>query len=266
TFGLVLVTAVSALELGTHGEFFRNVVVGNAAPLSLSHVWKTGGKALLAGLAGTSFAIALGAVVRRDSTSIVLRTWLAVALGVGLFSLAKTGSDENYLIEASVPAAGLAALVMVGNGRRLALRVAIAAVWGAIAVTMEHRSSESSSTDSRDRALEALRDAPPPVWVQSPELAVACGKPVVMLDTYNFRLLEEAGVFDPGALADRFNRRDFRAVLLDFDPFVDPRVPTYQGAPRVSPAFVDAMRENYRESARIGRYRLLVPITAPAGR
>jgi hypothetical protein len=263
TFALGLAASIGSLLVATHGEFFRNVVVGNAAPLSASHVWKTGGKALLAGLAGVPFVLALGALPRGDAKRRALAAWGAIALGVGLLSLAKTGSDENYLIEASAPAAVLAAIAIVGTGERLALRTAAAAAWGVVAL-LGSGEGDAAPSDARARALAALREAPDPVWVQPPDLAVECGKPVVMLDAYNFELLEAAGVFDPGALADRIRRGEIASALLDFDPSAEAGEPTYQGAPRVSPALVAVWREGWRVSARYGRYVMLVPTNRAA--
>ncbi len=275
-FGLGVGIPVVLTQVVTRGAFLDNVLAGNAAPFAFSHVFRTGTKALAAGLSGVPFALALLWLVAGGGRSCepavrALGLYGSIALTIGLLSLAKTGSDENYLIESATAAAALASMGLsseffrreIGGGF---VAKGLAAAWGVAVIALggwAPTGDAAVAEAKRQEAISILAETPGTIWAQPPDIAVACGKPVVMLDSYNFSLLEIEGLFDPGPFAERIRRGEFAAVLLDFDPF-DPRTraPTYQGAPRVSPALVDALRERYRVRAPIGRYRLLEPLTS----
>ena len=225
--------------------------VPGSSPLSLVSR-PLGALAVFLGLAALPLILAAPALLSATDARLRLPAcYLLAALAVSLAGSTKLGSDTYYFMEplaASLILAGAGWTRLVGS-QAAPLRQAPAALLAGVflvgiasSVGMTGRMAEFRYR-SNEEAVRLAAQAPGDVLVEDENVALKCGKPLTMMDSFAFAYLEKRGRWDPGPLNRRILGREFGAILLR-GPVEHPS--HYQGENYWPPTTLEAMDRAYR--------------------
>lgn len=278
--GVVTATALVMSSL-TDGRFLEQTIGNNVIPFRPATVPKH-----LAFYLPQSFTVLILAGVglcagrRVGPASVTMRLYALATTVVGIVSIARMGSNYNYLLEATAVltvfgGVGFTRLLRViesvqadnrGPGRIRTAGAALlaAAMTSAMSLPVFTLWVSAEYPPDQSALIAAIRERPGPVLTERDSLAVMlAGKEPIAGDPIGISSISLDGRWDPAPLHALIRSQAFSMVVLNA-PLEE--TPNYDGFPWWPPDTLEQLRQRYRFEGRLGRYYLYVPDRSAAQR
>jgi len=223
SLGLFLV-----LNLLTHGGFFFNIVTANINRFmwdllehNLANVWET-----------LPYLVVLSAVFMLTAYRIDVRGyWLAapylLASAVTALTIAKIGSNVNYLFELSAGLSLMAGTVLAASGRRWWARGVLIALLAVQSAHLVGSVKEVSAKQAEMRnylyrnspyVLSEIKSTNGPVLADGLMGLLPLAGRQIYLQPFEFTQLSDAGVWDETPLVDAIKNKKFGLIAIVVSP------------------------------------------------
>ena len=259
--GALVVGTFAVLLVWTQGALWFHLITANANTLDadiLGHYIREAGRGLP--LFFLLLAVFLVAGLIRHAQSWWLVAPYALGAGAAALTIAKIGSDVNYLYELSAALClGMGALLALARSAkhgRLAWSAALIAllavqVWGAAALSAQKYLAITRERVARPGITSALYEFLEDrerlvVADEAMGLLALAGKPIEF-QPFELSALARAGLWDETPFLERLRRGDY-PILTVFNPRLNP----YLRAERWTPAMLRVLNTYYRPVDTIG--------------
>ena len=270
-FGLIVLGSCAGilfwLNRATEGLAALNLLeVPGASPLNL-------GSRPLGALAGFLSSAALPLILAAPALLRVAQgdrrlrfplCYFLAALVVSMAGSTKLGSDTYYFMEplaASLVLSGVGLGFLMEEGMDSLRKAPAAALVGlftvgiAGSVGLTARIAEFRY-EPNDRVIQLAAQASGDVLIEDENVALKCGKPVMIMDPFAFAYMEKRSRWDAGPLNRRILARDFGAIILR-SPLEHPS--HYQGEIYWATTTLEAMERAYRMEEMVDGYFVYRP-------
>ena len=273
TLGLAVVGFL-LLQLGSDGRFLENFRAVGSGGFTLERIKDGPVRFTLALIVSTkqnyATALLLGPAVvalllnARQRRFSLWDWYFLFVIGLTIVIFTSPGTDPNHLLELEVagvlvlagwlphPAAESAPASEEWAARGL---VVVALVFGLVYAGFIWKEGPSADAIPAATLTAALPDGP--LLTEDATPAILLGRRPVVMDAFAYRLLVERGRLDPEPLAQRLERREFRALVL-LRLLDDPHRQLMQDL-HFGKRVTDAMRRSYRFKQQLGAYYLYEP-------
>ena len=271
TFVALVVGACFLIEVATVGNFLSNVITANVAPPDFRTAFHVTKEATLesfflvfmCGVAGAMVIISSTNTARRMKSE--LGRFIAVAATVSTIyftaTTLKPGGAGNYFLEPLFLWAILAGALFdflrdeLGAFRRVAVLCVATFVWALPLLQISAADVEASRSSpfwEHEKFSEAVLSTPGDILFISNGFGLRLGRGTTLYDGFNASYLEEEGKIDLSSMAQRIQRQEFSALLIQ-------SAPEYYGyslTPRSLKMFI---KQRYQRDFEIGPYQWMVP-------
>lgn len=222
------VVPAAALQVLTHGEFLRHIVIGNINPFSWAAVARLGGWFWSRHLVELAVMLAILLVRTQGQPWSLTGLWAAIASVLATIAVGKLGADLNYFIEPVAAIALLAARQLPSLWKPLptawARAVVAVLVLSGLAATVNgfvetlawHRPLTAAEAPYRE--LVALVAATPGVVVSDDACLLVQAHRSVHIQPFVMTQLAEAGRWDQRPFLAELERQRVKLIIAQVSP------------------------------------------------
>ena len=277
-FVVAAVIAGVVMQAVTGGLFLDHLLVSRLAPMSWSYVWELAAvrwepvAVAAIGLVSMIVLQRMGAYRAGSAISTPVRMmslYFAITLLLAILTARRQGSNLNYLLESTL-AAGVLFALMLGGGirnraapwRRLWQVVSYAALFSPALLYMPWQCGVASealkiarfSNVYNDEALQGIRSQDRPLLCLDPWLSYVAGVEGYLADPVAYgSMVAVRPEVDP--VADRVSRRHFK-VVVTMCPLEASDRSIHQDIPRIPPTLARQVAEHYDFAGRLQSWYL----------
>ena len=200
-----------------------------------------------------------------DRESLILPAFLVSTTLVSAVIMGTPGADSNHLLDLYVASIIIFAAWLNGQSQRsMTFGICLLAVVTIFTLPEQFNILRSNtinrSSDRRDpqRILQFVGDSHKPILAENPIICIRAGQTPYILDSFNFRIINERDPSFAEPLWQKMRDQSFSAIVLISDPHSDQGQLWYRSV-HFGPGFVDELYGSYYLAARISDQVVFLP-------